>query len=56
MPARHSSIGRNIIRDIDIDQNYKRAVNATALATMPEPEVTEPISLPKGDSVNLQTL
>ncbi|KAH7116641.1 hypothetical protein B0J13DRAFT_681247 [Dactylonectria estremocensis] len=65
-PARLGSVGRDIIRDVDIDQNDKRAVNATALATGLEPEdtepedtepkVTEPISPPKEDSIDPQTL
>ncbi|KAJ4178765.1 hypothetical protein NW755_012988 [Fusarium falciforme] len=53
-PSRHSSIGRDIIRDIDIDRNYKRTVNTTALATAPEPEITEPIPPPKEDSIEPQ--
>lgn len=54
-PARHSSIGRNIIRDIDINRIYKRTVNTTAIATAPEPEITEPIPPPE-DSIDPQTL
>ncbi|KAH6972596.1 hypothetical protein EDB80DRAFT_900606 [Ilyonectria destructans] len=45
--ARHSSIGRDIIRGIDIDQNYKRSLDTAAIARSPEHNITETIPPPK---------
>ncbi|KAH6874552.1 hypothetical protein B0T10DRAFT_610630 [Thelonectria olida] len=41
------SIGRDIIRGIDIDQNYKRGLDTAAIARSPEPKITETIPSPK---------
>ncbi|KAH7011274.1 hypothetical protein EDB80DRAFT_681268 [Ilyonectria destructans] len=52
-PSHFHDVRPTILSDTDIDRIYRRAVNATALATVPEPEVISP---PKEDWVNPQTL
>ncbi|KAI5468121.1 hypothetical protein BGZ63DRAFT_399645 [Mariannaea sp. PMI_226] len=55
-PTRDSSIGRDIIRDIDIDRNYERHTDATVLSTLPGNELLKRALSPKEESIDPQTL
>jgi hypothetical protein len=55
MPTRHSSIGRDIIRGIDIDQDCKRSLDTDIIADSSESKITETIPSSEGALVDIQT-